>query len=89
MINKEQAIAMVKENEDKAKIERAEIVKIFCEDTADKEITRAAKLGERKATIGCATTYASEIANYLRAHGFAVHSEPINNGRNSNLTVTW
>lgn len=89
MINKEQAIAMVKENEDKAKAEIAELAKNFCEDTADKEITRAAKLGERKAAINCATTYSLEIANYLRAHGFAVRSEPINNGRNSKLTITW
>ena len=88
MINKEQALAMVKENEEKVKAERAEFVKAFCEDTADKEITRVAKLGERKATIGCATVYASEIADYLRLQGFAVRLDPIN-GRNTNLTVTW
>ena len=88
MINKEQALAMVKENEEKVKAERAELVKSFCEDTADKEITRVAKLGERKATIGCASVYASEITDYLRTQGFAVRIDVIN-GRNSNLTVTW
>ena len=53
-----------------------------------RDLTRVAKLGERKATIGCASVYASEIADYLRLQGFAVRLDPIN-GRNSNLTVTW
>ena len=88
MITKEQALAMVKENEEKIKAERVEVVKSFCEDTVDKEITRVAKLGERKANVGCATVYASEIVDYLQVQGFAVRIDRIN-GRNSNLSITW
>ena len=88
MINKEKALELVRENEAKVKAEEAELVEHFCEDIADKEITRVATLGERKATIGCASTYALEIANYLKTRGFAVRIDVIN-GRNSNLIVTW
>ena len=89
MINKEQAVELVKAKIEKTKMEMQNKVKNFCEKVVSQEIESAATQGATSVEVTCDRGLASDIAEYLKVNGqFWVRIDAMN-AHSSSLYIRW